>query len=99
MPADSATGTTLSREKGPAIQMERADHLETSSHGSKGLAGAEYRAYIKELIEQGEWRKAIATEIQDVRRVAGAKYNQAIKQMLEYARSLEETGFSKKAKK
>ena len=97
MPADSTT--TLPKDKGPAIQMERADHLETSSHGSKGLAAAEYRAKIKELVDKGEWRKALAEEIKDVRRIAGTKYNRAIKDMLEYARTLKETGFLKKLEK
>ena len=97
MPADSTTD--LPKDKGPAIQMERADHLETSSHGSKGVQAAEYRAKIEELIDKGEWRKALAEEIKDVRRVAGTKYNQAIKEMLEYARTLKEAGFLKKVEK
>jgi len=78
--------------------MEHDDHRLTSSYGS-GPAAVEYRGKIKEMIDKGEWRQALATEIKDVRRVAGTKYNQAIKEMLEYARTLKETGFLKKVQK
>ncbi|MEO8362648.1 MAG: RHS repeat-associated core domain-containing protein, partial [Vicinamibacteria bacterium] len=97
MPAKAAS--PLDPAKGPAIQMERTDHWETSSHPRQGLASVEYRAKIKELVDKGEWRKALAIEIKDVRRIGGTKYNEAIKQMLEYARTLEETGFLKKPPK
>jgi hypothetical protein len=88
----------LDPKKGPAIKMERDEHRLTSSYGS-GPEAVQYRAKIKEMIDKGEWRKALATEIRDVRRVAGTKYNQAIKEMLEYARTLKETGFLKKVPK
>jgi RHS repeat-associated protein len=96
MPARSIS--PLDAEKGPAIKMEREEHRLTSSYGS-GPGAVEYRAKIKEMIDKGEWRQALATEIRDVRRVAGAKYNQAIKEMLEYARTLKETGLLKKVAK
>jgi RHS repeat-associated protein len=91
MPADSVSD--IPREKGPAIQMEPPDHAETMSHGSQGAPGAEFRAKQRELIEQGKHRDAMAREVKDVRRVAREageprKYNNAMRQMLEYAKSL-----------
>ncbi|HET9334861.1 MAG TPA: hypothetical protein VFO12_00475 [Sphingomicrobium sp.] len=88
LPADSVTPFT--RYSGPAIQMDRADHLLTSSHGSRGLEGALYRSEIKQLIEGGRMRDAMAIEIRDVRRTAVqgggsiTKYNPAIREMLDY---------------
>ncbi|MEZ0604617.1 LysM peptidoglycan-binding domain-containing protein [Paraburkholderia sp. IW21] len=89
LPANSASPITT--YSGPAIQMDKADHLLTSSHGSRGLAGAEYRSEIEQLVQQGQMRQAMATEIWDVRRVAVAgggvptKYNGAIREMLDYS--------------
>jgi hypothetical protein len=86
MPA--ATTSPLSRARGPAIQMEQAEHALTSSYRNSGAAQA-YRQKVAELIQQGRWRDAIAQEIRDVRRIAGSKYNQAVQQMLGYGRSIE----------
>ena len=96
MPARSIS--PIDAEKGPAIKMERDEHRLTSSYGS-GPGAVEHRAKIKEMIDKGEWRQALATEIRDVRRVAGTKYNQAIKEMLKYARTLKETGSLQKVAK
>ena len=85
MPARSVS--PLHPEAGPAIQMDRADHLLTSSVGTTPEA-VEYRTTIKALLEEGKWREAMALEIRDVRRVAGSKYGQAIREMLEYAKEL-----------
>jgi hypothetical protein len=90
IPAKSVSG--ISPEHGPAIQMEPSEHRLTSSHGSQGLEGAEYRAKIQDMVRQGRMREAMATEIRDVRRAAleGAgsrkKYNKAIREMLDYAK-------------
>jgi|GEM_PF-4768536 len=89
LPADSVSPFT--RYSGPAIEMERADHLLTSSHGSQGLEGALYRSEIKDLIDGGQMRNAMAREIVDVRRAAvlgggsATKYNGAIREMLGYS--------------
>lgn len=52
------------------------------------LAGAEYRAQIKALIQRGRMREAMTHEIKDIRRIAATKYNQAIREMLAYAKSV-----------
>jgi hypothetical protein len=88
-PADSVSPYTT--YSGPAIQMDYADHLLTSSHGSQGLEGALYRADVKALIDSGNMRGAMAKEIWDIRRVSTqsvgspTKYNAATRQMLDYA--------------
>ena len=90
MPADSTT--SIPREKGPAIQMDPSDHALTSSHGSNGLEGQEYRQKIREMVDSGKMRDAMAEEIRDVRRAAkegsgdASKYNKAMQQMLDSAK-------------
>ena len=89
MPADSSS--PIPRKDGPAIQMEPADHVETSSFGKKG---EQYREDLKQQWSSGDQgkRDAMAKEIKDVRRssdkVSGdlTKYNQANRQMLDYAK-------------
>ncbi len=91
MPADDAS--PLPKRDGPAIQMHPDDHRLTKSNGSvKG--SAKYRQSIQELIDTGEWRKAMTKEIKDVRRIQkmigeSGKYNEAILEMLKYFRCLE----------
>jgi hypothetical protein len=93
MPPDSVS--PVSRDKGSAIQMDPADHAATSSHGSQGAAGAEYRKQIGDMVNSGDpkqVRNAYATEVRDVRRAAGevsgdaTKYNQATQKMLDKAK-------------
>jgi len=83
MPADSTTG--IPTKLGPAIQMDRFDHRDTSSWGP-GTAADAFRTKIKTLVGEGRMRDAMAIEIWDIRRVAGSKYNAAIQEMLEYAK-------------
>jgi hypothetical protein len=85
-PADSAS--PLKRDHGPAMQMEIPDHKMTSSHGSSSEA-IDYREEIADLLKNGQWRKALAKEIQDIRSSSGTKYNEAIKEMLLYFKCLE----------
>lgn len=90
MPAKAISG--LGTDPGPAIKMDPADHHETSSNGQQGQYGKQYRAQIKATIDDGRMRDAMATEVRDVRRAAQLvsnnvkKYNQAMQQMLDYAK-------------
>jgi hypothetical protein len=83
----------VSADNGPAIQMDPTDHALTSSNGQNGRAGAVYRAQTADMINQGNYRGAMAREIRDVRGAASrgsgdrTKYNEAIREMLEYSRS------------
>ena len=79
MPADSVS--PIPRHKGPAIQMDKADHALTSSYGSSNAA----KAYRSEVAGMSP-RDAMAREIRDVRRIGGTKYNQATREMLDYAK-------------
>lgn len=94
-PADSKS--PLPTSQGPAVQMDPTDHRSTSSHGHQGADGARYRAEIEALLKDGKWREAMAKEIQDLRRVAREagdpkKYNQAMKEMLEYFKCMSKHG-------
>ncbi len=86
MPAKSVS--TLSETDGPAIWMEAADHAETASHGNQGSIGEEYRARQAALIEQGRFDEALQMDIDDIRSKFGSKYDEGIKQMLEYYRTI-----------
>lgn len=91
MPADSVS--PLKRDSGPAIQMDPEDHANTSSHGFTRESNL-YRQELEKLIKNGEWRKAMAMEIKDILAIAKelgnpAKYNEAIREMLEYFKCLE----------
>jgi hypothetical protein len=92
MPADGAT--SLPKKDGPAIKMDPKDHEQLSSTGNSADARA-YRKEISDLLKDGKWRDALAKEIKDVRRVAGRKYNEAIREMLEYAKCLGKHGLLK----
>lgn len=90
MPAKAISG--LGTDPGPAIKMDPADHHATSSNGRNGGAGDAYRQALKTMIDDGRMRDAMATEVRDVRRAAQVvssnmkKYNQAMQQMLDYAK-------------
>jgi len=83
MPADSIS--SVARNAGPSIHMERGDHRQTASYGSS-LAARSYREKTQTLIDKGDMRGAMAEEVLDVRKVGGSKYNSAILEMLEYAK-------------
>lgn len=81
MPANSVTD--LKHSQGPSIHMSKADHRKTASHGHQGLAGAEYRAKQKELIDSGRFDDAIQMDIDDIQSKFGNKYDDAILQMID----------------
>lgn len=98
MPAKESS--PLDPKDGPAIQMEPVDHRATTSNGNNGHAGRAYRAMIENLLKNGDWRKAMAIEIKDVRRTAKdvndpRKYNEAMLEMMEYFKCLEKHGLLK----
>ncbi|MFD9218633.1 putative T7SS-secreted protein [Streptomyces sp. NPDC060064] len=79
MPPNSING--IPRDRGPAIQMDKADHYETASWG-RSREAIEYRKTQQELINQGRYREAIDMDIADIRSKFGSKYDNAIKEML-----------------
>ena len=84
IPADSVT--SIPRGKGMSIQMELKDHRLTSSWGSSTKA-RQYREELKQQIDHGDIRGAVARDIRDVKDVTGRKYNSALREMLEYGKN------------
>ena len=85
IPAKNVSPYTES--EGPSIRLETIDHLKTKSWGSSKEAKA-YRNEQKELIEQGQFEKAMQMDINDIREQFGNKYDKAIEQMLSYYEQL-----------
>ena len=85
MPADSIS--PLSKDKGPAIRMDTADHMKTASWGSSKEAQA-YRDTQESLINQGQFKEAQKMDINDVQSKFGSKYNKGIDQMKSYTDQL-----------
>ena len=75
MPAKSIIG--LHEDKGPAIIMDKADHILTASYGNKPCSKA-YRKKQSELISQGNFKQAFQMDIDDLRLKFGDKYDLAI---------------------
>jgi len=93
MPADKYS--PLPRPAGPAIQMEDTDHRQTASYGSR-VHGPPYSKQRSDL-QAGHTMDAIYLDIVDARRVAAqagdpTRYDEAIGQMMAYARCPEEQG-------
>ncbi|WP_186648042.1 PAAR domain-containing protein [Fluviispira vulneris] len=84
--------------KGPAIQMDPEDHIDTMSHGSKGLESIQYIDKQKDFIQQGRLKEAVQMDIDDVYRIAVKKgdpnkYKCAIQEMEEYLKTLNPSDF------
>jgi hypothetical protein len=80
----SHKATDIPFAKGPAIQMDRADHrLLASTGGGPGSAQAAYRDAQKALWDSGDTAGAVMMDIVDIRSKFGTKYDDAILQMLE----------------
>ena len=89
MPADSAS--SLERNDGPAIIMEKEDHQDTASYGASKEA-REYRATQKELIDNGKFREAFEMDVKDIQDKFGDKYDKSIKEARTYVDKLESEG-------
>ena len=75
----------LAFKDGPAIKMEKDDHRMTASWGPSSDA-RDYRAKQAELIKEGNFKDAMQMDIDDIRDKFGDKYDDAIAQMLSYAK-------------
>ena len=73
----------VSRNDGPALLMSREDHALTRSFAGRG------KATMKEDIELSA-RQRMAKDLWDIKNKFGTKYNEGIKQMLEYIETLPE---------
>ena len=88
-PADSVT--KFDYTDGPAIRMDKMDHRQTASWGNSREA-RQYRETQKKLVSEGKIRDTIQMDIDDIVSKFGDKYDESIKQMLEYCK---QRGFSK----
>jgi Domain of unknown function (DUF4150) len=84
-PANSIS--PLSTGKGPSVWMSIADHRKTASWG-RSAAAKRYRAQQKSLIKNGKQREALAKDIKDIRKKFGNKYDNCIKMMLAYFKTV-----------
>jgi hypothetical protein len=94
IPADSVT--KIPTDRGPAIWMETADHLETNSWGQRTFkpttkypysSAAEWRDAQKDLIRKGRVLDAVQMDIDDIRSKFGTKYDKGIQEMLDYIKT------------
>ena len=80
MPAKSVNG--LHPDKGPSIQMDPADHALTASHGTQPGSDI-YHLRQQRLIKQGKFGEALHMDIDNVRKLFGNKYDEAIREMID----------------
>ena len=85
MPANSVS--PFSKDAGPAIQMDKLDHMQTKSWGNS-LSAQEYRAQQAYLLENGMFKEAVQMDIDDIRSKFGNKYDTAILEMIKYINEL-----------
>ena len=84
-------GGSLTIYSGPAVRMERGDHLKTASWGKSPKAKA-YRDKQASLINAGKFREAVKMDIKDLRLKLGNKYDKGIGEMWKYINQLEKDG-------
>ncbi len=85
MPAKSAS--SLPEQDGPAIIMEADDHALTASFDQRA-GSKEYRAMQQGLAGKGRFREAMEMDIADIQAKFGDKYDGAIGQAIDYAKSI-----------
>ncbi len=94
-PAQSCyTGAPISSKDGPAIKMDPKDHRNTASYGSSDEAVA-YRAQQEKLLGEGKLKEAIDMDVIDIKSKFGNRYDDAIREMLEYASKLNPNDFKR----
>lgn len=71
----------LSKNKGPGILMDKADHQKTASWG-RSKSAQKYRQKQNDLIDQGKMDDAIQMDIDDVRSI-DTKYDDRIMEMID----------------
>ncbi|MFI8993386.1 RHS repeat-associated core domain-containing protein [Streptomyces sp. NPDC053542] len=72
----------LTPHMGPSIRMEKPDHRVVSSTGSTAEAKA-WRQQQRDLIDAGRFDEAMKMDIDDIRELFGAKYDQHIADMVD----------------
>lgn len=80
----SCEASNLQRDVGPAIIMDKVDHMKTASWG-RSREAQEYRNKQKELIDSGNFKEAQQMDINDIRSKFGNKYDNEIREMKKYS--------------
>lgn len=86
IPSHASSGDKT-RGRMPAIKMSIEDHKLTASYGPSNDA-RNYRIRETQLIQEGKMKEAIQMGIDDIHLKFGSKYDDAIEQMIEYARTM-----------
>ena len=73
----------LSRDDAPALLMSQEDHKLTRTFGGRGKA-------TMRMDEGLTARQRLALDIMDIKRLFGTKYNEGLRQLIDYAKSLPE---------
>ncbi|MDQ1008818.1 hypothetical protein QFZ82_003303 [Streptomyces sp. V4I23] len=83
MPQDASTGTAISYGKGPAIQMDKADHRQVWSTGQGNRPEPKaWKMMQTDLVRSGRIDDAMMNDINDVITRFPGKYNNAIGDMI-----------------
>jgi len=77
MPQAAANFT--SRAEGGALVLPEAEHILTRTYAARGAVTAKKEAGMR-------FRDVLARDLKDLRRIAGLKYNQGIRDLLQYYR-------------
>jgi hypothetical protein len=77
MPQAAAKYTA--RGEGGALALPHVEHVLTRTYGVRGRAVARAEAGLS-------FRQVLARDIRDVRRIAGGKYNQGLRELIAYYR-------------
>jgi hypothetical protein len=72
----AAAGAHGGKEAG-ALFMTHAEHLQTRTYGSKGIATVQPDAKLS-------FPHVLAKEVCDVRRITGSKYNEGLQKLMDY---------------
>jgi hypothetical protein len=97
--SDANSGAAgLSKNRGPAIQMDKTDHQKTKSWGSN-RENKRYRRKQESLIDKGRIEEAFAMDVADVMRIAAEggnvdKYIDAIAEAAAYLWCMKKHGLA-----
>jgi hypothetical protein len=94
---ESYLGSKISSDKGPAIRMDYNHQKYFATHG-KSRAAKQYREMQKKLINEEKLMEVIQKDINDIKSKTNITYTVALKEMKDYARTLDPKDFMTKLK-
>ena len=96
IPSNDSNG--MSTGRGPSIQMDYKDHLQTSSWG-RAKGAVNYRTEQGALVTNKKFMTAMAMDIFELKARFGGKYDQAIKEAIAYTACLDAVRAARKNKR